>query len=160
MSVTLASRQWSVKICFGFFWGDFCHSSPYLGLSMRLEIVEPPKPYTARANSFFRCRSSQVRPNRSASLWRIGATDPPLRFPPHASEDDAPQRTTGLESAMSLALTMPFIAPYGFSSSSFLNSWRRSRNFSSSSRVAAVAPGRVLMMWAVRRTISSVSWVL
>jgi hypothetical protein len=32
MTVTLASREWSVKIFFGFFWGHFRHFSVYLRL--------------------------------------------------------------------------------------------------------------------------------
>jgi len=53
-----------------------------------------------------------------------------------------------------------FTASLGFNNWSFLNSRRKFFNSSRSSRVAALAAGRVLMMCGVRSTINSSSVVL
>jgi len=80
MSVTLTSRERGVKIFFGFFWGDFCHSRVYLRLPMRLEIAEPPRPGGARIDRFPEGRFPTVRANRKQVCERW--SDAPSRRAP------------------------------------------------------------------------------
>ena len=159
MGYSVAPTRWAVKDFFKiFFGGDFCHRGGSRAAPTGLAIEAG---FRKEETGNWKLEIGNWELVASASFNFPVSIFLPVQFP-YSSPSSFHFLTRPVSNFQFLvsALLNPESCFYGFNNWSFLNSRRKSFNLSRSSRVAALAAGRVLMMRGVRSTINSVSVVL